>query len=86
MALPVFKIGRSPLSGGAGFDSQALPPFPHINRLDTTLLYSRSLLFLTHGAFYTIKAILEWALRGRLIMNIGVHNFDLSTEESGDAS
>src|SRR5204862_3134727 len=27
--LPVFKIGRSPRSGGAGFDSQALPPtFP----------------------------------------------------------
>ena len=27
VALPVFKIGRSLLSGGAGFDSQALPPF-----------------------------------------------------------
>ena len=26
VALPVFKIGRSPLCGGAGFDSQALPP------------------------------------------------------------
>ena len=26
MALPVFKIGRCPLAGQAGFDSQALPP------------------------------------------------------------
>ena len=26
VALPVFKTGRSPLCGGAGFDSQALPP------------------------------------------------------------
>src|SRR5262245_5722750 len=26
VALPVFKTGRSPLSGEAGFDSQALPP------------------------------------------------------------
>jgi len=27
VALPVFKIGRCPLAGQAGFDSQALPPF-----------------------------------------------------------
>ena len=26
VALPVFKIGRCPLTGQAGFDSQALPP------------------------------------------------------------
>ena len=26
VALPVFKIGRCPLAGQAGFDSQALPP------------------------------------------------------------
>jgi hypothetical protein len=28
VALPVFKTGRSSLSGEAGFDSQALPPSP----------------------------------------------------------
>jgi hypothetical protein len=30
VALPVFKIGRCPLAGQAGFDSQALPPSPAI--------------------------------------------------------
>ena len=60
--------------------------FRHFNRFDTTLLYSSSLLILTHNAFYKTEAVMRWALRGRFIMNIGVHNFDLSTEESGDAS
>ncbi len=32
VALPVFKIGRCLLAGQAGFDSQALPPFPAAGR------------------------------------------------------